>query len=679
MPPARIPANGWVAPARGPGSCLAAGKRDGALIFATCEMTAASPAHPARTSLRVASSSAVALTAAGVLALGATLSTPVAAQPAPADLILAQAPTARALPQITVTATRQESRLDEQVAHVTVIERDEIERSSGHSLAEILATQAGVQMIANGGPASSSSLFLRGTESRHVLLLVDGVRYGSATSGRPELSGIPLDQIERIEIVRGPMSSLYGSDAVGGVIQVFTRRGQPGFRPHASAVIGSKRFGSLAAGVSGGDERWDYAVTAQHHRNSGFSATNEHVPFDRYHPDNDGFRQSSIAANIGWKFLPDWQARLTLLQSGGRVETDDGVPLDDPGIDSQAKIRAQVMGFALEGKATGIWRTTLRASRSEDRYDTIRSSSEFDLGLFRTVQVQYGWENRLALPWANVVFGLERLEQSVSKPPPQYDVTERSINAAFIGFDRSRDRHHLQASARHDRNSQYGSKTTGAIGYGYDLTSHWRLGGSLGTSFVAPTFNQLYFPNFGNPDLKPEEGKQGEVFIRYARPGHEVRLARYQNRIRGYIASGQGQASNVPRSRIDGWELAWTGHHGPWAARLSADWLDPRNTVTGTQLQRRARRHATAALDRDLGDWRVGAAMRAVGDRFENAANTNRLGGFALFDLYADWRANADWSLGVRMNNLGDRRYETAYGYNQPGRELYLTARYTPR
>lgn len=620
------------------------------------------------------------------MVLGTLLGSPALAQtertertaPATVEPLLAQAPGRQVLPQVTVTGTRQQSRLDEQVAHVSIIDRDQLDRSTGRSLTEVLATQAGIQATANGGPAASSSLFIRGTESRHVLLLVDGIRYGSVTSGGPVLNGIALDQIERIEIVRGPMSSLYGSDAVGGVIQIFTRRGQPGMRPHASVTVGSKRFGGLAAGVSGGDERWDYAVTAQHQRNRGFSATNAHVPFDSFNGDDDGFRQSSIAANLGWTFLPDWQARATVIETQGRVDFDDGAPPDQPGIDSQAKIRTQVMGLSVDGRLGAAWRTTLRASRSEDRYDTVRASSDFDLGLFQTVQDQYGWENRLALPVGNVVVGLERIEQSVSKPPPQYDVDDRSINAAFIGYDLSREVHHLQASLRHDRNSRYGSKTTGALGYGLDLNANWRIGGSFGTSFVAPTFNQLYYPDFGNPDLKPEEGRQGEVFVRYVRPGHEVRLAHYQNRIRGFISSGP-RPVNVNRSRIEGWELAWTGYQGPWRMRLSADWLDPRDTESGRQLPRRAKRLATAAVDRELADWTVGAAIRAVGGRFDDRSNTIRLGGFALFDLHADWRANADWSLGARLNNLTDRRYETAWGYNQPGRELYLTARYTPR
>ena len=639
----------------------------------------ARPALPALT-LRPLPAALLSLSLGLAQSLTLTLATPMPAQAQQplADMTLAQAPSASSLPLVTVTGTRQAMRLDEQVASVSVIERDEIERFSGHTLAEILASRAGIQFTSNGGPGATTSIFLRGTESRHVLLLVDGVRYGSATSGPPSFNGLPVDQIERIEIVRGPMSSLYGSDAVGGVIQVFTRRGEAGFRPHASATLGSKRFGGVAAGFSGGDERWDYALTAQHQRNSGFSATNEHAQFGNYNADDDGFRQSSIAANLGWKFLPDWQARAVILQSNGRVDLDDGSPPDNPGVDSQAKVRTQILGLSVDGQAARQWQTTVRVSRSEDRYDTTRSSSSFNLGRFQTTQDQYTWENRLNLPWFNVVLGLERLVQSISTPPLQYDIDERSINSAFVGLERSFQGHHIQASARHDRNSQYGSQTTGTIGYGYDLSSHWRVGGSWGSSFVAPTFNQLYYPNFGNPDLQAEEGKQGEAFVRYVQPGQELRVAYYQNRIRGYIPSGP-LVSNVPRSRITGWELAWTGHFGPWSSRVSADWLDPRNLTTDAQLPRRAKRYLTAALDRNYEDWTVGAAMRAASRRYDNASNTIRLGGFALFDVYADWRVAPAWTVGARLNNLADRRYETAYGYNQPGREVYLTVRYTPR
>lgn len=596
----------------------------------------------------------------------------------PAQLAQARGSSTAALPAVVVTGTRQESRLDDQVAHVTVVEREELERATGRTLSEFLGAQAGIQSTANGGLGATSAVFIRGLESRHTLLLIDGVRYGSATAGGPILEGIPLEQIERIEIVRGPMSSLYGSDAVGGVIQVFTRRGTAGFRPFAAATIGNRRFGSLAAGVSGGEDRWDYAVSAQHLRTDGFSATNPNVPFGNYNPDDDGFRQSSLAANVGWRFLPDWQARASVFESFGRSDFDDGQPAGNPGIDSQARLRTQVLAASVEGTPRAHWRTTVRASRSEDRYDTIRAASAFSIGEFRTTQDQYTWENGLRLPLGNLLIGLERLEQSVQKPPPAYDVASRSIDAAWIGYDLTRAVHHLQASARHDRNSQYGSQNTGTVGYGYDISPAWRVGASYGTSFVAPSFNQLYFPDFGTPDLKPEEGRHRELNLRYARAGHEWRLARHESRIRGYITSGP-QPTNVPRSEIDGWELAWTGTVAGFGARASIDWLDPRNETTGKVLQRRARRTASMALDRPIGDWRVGGLVRTYDERFDDAANTRRLGGFTLIDLYADWRVAPSWTIGAKVNNLADKRYETAFGYGQQGRAMFLTARYAPR
>ncbi len=601
-----------------------------------------------------------------------------ASDPQAVQLAQARQGSGRALAPVVVTGTRQESRLDDQVAHVTVIDREELERSTGRTLPEVLGSQAGLQFSSNGGFGKLSGVFIRGLENRHTLLLIDGVRYGAATAGGPILEGIPLEQIERIEIVRGPMSSLYGSDAVGGVVQVFTRRGTSGLQPFASATLGSNRFGSLSAGVSGGEDRWDYALSAQHLRTDGFSATNASAPFGNFNPDDDGFRQTSVSANVGFRFLPQWQARVQVFESFGRSDFDDGQPTANPDIGSRAKLRTQVMSASVQGTPLSWWRTTLRAARSEDRYDTIRAASSFNLGGFRTTQDQFTWENGLKLPLGNLSIGLERLEQSVLKPPPAYDVASRSINAVWLGYDLTYAVHHLQASTRHDSNSQYGSQNTGTIGYGYDLTTAWRIGASYGTSFVAPSFNQLYFPQFGNPNLQPEEGKHRELNLRYAQAGHEVRLARYESRIRGYITAGP-LPTNIPRSQVDGWELAWTGRVAGFQARASVDWLDPRNEATGRQLPRRAKRVSTVSLDRPVGDWRFGGLMRAYGERFDDAANTTRLGGFTLFDLYADWRFSPTWSFGAKLNNLTDRRYETAFGFNQPGREFFLTARYMPK
>jgi vitamin B12 transporter len=230
--------------------------------------------------------------------------------PAPA----AWAQTAPAPETVVLTATRTPQRVDQALAQVTVIDRTRIEAASGRTLAELLASESGVQFWSNGGLGKAASVSLRGLESRHTLLLIDGVRYGSATLGTPSWENIPLDSIERIEIVRGPMSGLYGSDAVGGVIQVFTRRGQQGFNPDASAVVGSRGHGELAAGARFGTGVFDGTLRVQHLRTDGFSATHPGVPFGNHNPDDDGFEQTSINGRLGVR-LGDWRVEATLLKS----------------------------------------------------------------------------------------------------------------------------------------------------------------------------------------------------------------------------------------------------------------------------------------------------------------------------------------------------------------------------
>lgn len=587
------------------------------------------------------------------------------------------APAAGPLDAVTVTATRTPSRVSEAVAEVTVVERDEIERATGRTLAELLARQPGLQFSSNGGLGKTSGLFIRGLEPRHTLLLVDGVRLGSATVGTPSFDNLPLAAIDRIEIVRGPLSSLYGSEAVGGVVQVFTRRGQPGLQPNAFATLGSNRFAQIGGGLGFGTGALDGAVQVVHTGTRGFSATNSRAQFGNHDPDADGFRQNAGSLRLGWQLAPDWRLEGFALESDGRTDYDDG-----PGTASRARIRNGVQSLAASGKVLDGWRTRLAYGRSTDVYDTLSSASAFTpLGATRTVQTQLSWENALATPVGTLLALAERIEQEVARPMQPYAVADRSIDAFALGLAGERERHAWQAGVRRDANSQFGSQTTGSVGYGYAFAPQWRAGASYGTSFVAPSFNQLYFPGFGNPDLQPEEGRHSEVSLRWSSGAQTVRAAWVDNRIRGYIPSGPLPA-NVPRTRIDGLVASWEGRWRTVVAGASYEHLDPRNLTegpnAGRQLVRRAKDALRAQADWFLGDYAFGGTLSAFSERYEDAANTLRMGGFTTLDLRADWRYDRAWTVGLRLNNLAGKAYETAYGFNQPGREAYLTLRWSP-
>ena len=591
-----------------------------------------------------------------------------------ASAALAQTDT---LATVQVTATRTPTRIDETISEVTVIERAQIERATGRTLAELLAQQAGVQFTANGGLGTASSVYLRGLEARHTLLLIDSVRYGSATLGTPAWENLPLDAIERIEIVRGPLSSLYGSDAVGGVIQIFTRRSTPGLHANGNLTLGSKASRQVGAGLSFGQGAIDAAVQLQHTRTRGFSATNPNEPFGSFNPDDDGFRQNSLTGHLGISFGAGWRADARVLSSHGEAQYDDG-----PGADSRAALRSEVLALELGGPVTNAWRSKLRVSRSSDAYETLASASAFtDLGTTATVQQQVAWENSVITPVGTALLIAEHLRQKVSRPVTPYDVSDRSVNSLGLGLDGRAGRHTWQASLRHDRNSQFGAQTTGALGYGFDFTPSWRAAAAYGTSFVAPSFNQLYYPNFGNPDLLPEEGRQAEVSLRWAADGHELRAAYFDNRIRGYISSGPAPV-NVPKTQIDGVSLSYQAKLGAWTGAASAEHVNPRNATEGSanldkQLPRRAKDSLKLAADLDLGAWQLGGVANAFSHRFDDSANARRLAGYATLDLHADWRFAPSWALGLRLNNLANRQYETVYGYNQPGREVYATLRYS--
>ncbi len=596
---------------------------------------------------------------------------------APTECARAAATTALA-DTLVITATRTPQRVDQALAQVTVVDRGRIESASGRTLAELLASESGVQFWSNGGLGKAASVSLRGLESRHTLLLIDGVRYGSATLGTPSWENIPLDSIERIEIVRGPMSGLYGSDAVGGVIQVFTRRGQQGFNPDASAVVGSRGHGELAAGARFGAGVLDGTLRVQHLRTDGFSATNLRVPFGNHNPDDDGFEQTSLNGRLGLR-LGDWRLEATLLKSKADNQYDDG-----PGADSRAELRTEVVSTQITGPVTGTWRTSVMVARSRDELDTLASASAFTtLGTIGTTQQQLSWLNQIATPMGTALVLAERVEQQVERPGAPFAVGERSITGMTVGLNGESGDHGWQVNLRRDRNSQFGQSTNGALSYGFLLARGLRATASVASTFVQPSFNQLYFPGFGNPNLLPEEGRHREVGLVWRNGPVTSRVVYFDNRIRGYISSGP-LPTNIPRVKVDGLSASVDAALGAWTLAGSVDSLNPVNATEGTAnfgriLPRRVQDSGRLALDWRGGTLRLGGTLQAHGERFDNASNSTRLGGYATLDLRAEWALARDWALAAKLNNALGKRYETVLGYNQPGREAYLTLRWTPR
>jgi vitamin B12 transporter len=582
---------------------------------------------------------------------------------------------APALPETVVTATRSPTRIDELVSDTVVIERAQIEQLANRTLPDILARLAGVQVSATGGLGKQSSVYIRGAEARHTILLIDGVRYGSATLGTPIWDNIPVELIDRIEVVKGPASALYGSDGVGGVVQIFTRKGNPGdpaFSPRATATLGSDSYRQITGGFSGASGPLTYSLDVQRTTEDSVSATNSKVPFGLFNPDRDPFSQSAANLSLGYRINPDWKIDGGMLYADGLNHYDDG-----PDRDTRGTVRTQTTYIGASGKVMTDWTTQLRYSRSKD-YTRAIVADPFNLpGLFETTENQYLWQNDIATPIGTVIAGLERRDQDVNSDT-RYTVTDRAIDSAFVGLNGNAGPHSWQLNARHDSNSQFGDNNNWFAGYAYRITPNWRVNISQGTSFVAPSFNQLYFPDFGNPALQPEEGKNTDVGITWTQGAHTVKLVGYDNKIDGFITN-ETLPQNVPRARIQGGTLSYDGQFDSLGLHASYDSLDPHNEVTGKQLARRAQEQATFGVDYTTGAWKVGGSALYVGSRYDDTANTRLLTSYTTVDLYAEYRFAKDWSLQGRVANVGDVEYETAFGYNQPGRAFYLTLRWQPK
>lgn len=584
----------------------------------------------------------------------------------------AQTQTTPQLRETVVTASRTAQRADELVSDVVVIDRAEIEKSVGRTLPEILARAPGVQFNSNGGLGKNSSINIRGTESRHTILLIDGVRYGSATTGAPTWDNIPVDMIERIEILKGPASALYGSEAVGGVVQIFLRKGVKGFKPYASVTVGSEKYRQFSTGFAGGTDEVLYTLGLQKTREAGFSATNPKVPFGSFNPDRDGFDQESVNASVAYQLNKDWKLDAGLLYADNVNHLDDGLNLDTHYANRTSVVRTGVEGRILPG-----WKTQLRYSQSVDSSKAIVANPFNFPSLFKTTQNQWTWQNDIDTPVGVALVGVEHLTQKVDSTT-LYTVNERNVSSYFAGLNGNAGRHSWQFNLRHDDNSQFGGSNTGFAGYGFSVTPAWRVNASYGTSFVAPSFNQLYYPGYSDAGLQPEKGRNTDIGITWSEAGHTVKLVHFDNKIRGFI-TGTTLPTNVPRARIDGWTLAYDGAVGALTLRASVDVLDPRNERTGKRLQRRSASQGRLGADYATGNWTYGGSILRTGDSFDDAANLIRVDGYTTADLFADFAVNKDWSLQAKLNNVTNRQYETLLGYNQPGRGVFVTLRYQPK
>ena len=606
------------------------------------------------------------------------------------SLAFADEQRAKDLDNVVVTATRTPITVDDALAAVEVIDRRDIERSAARSLPELLRGRAGITLVNQGGPGKVSSLFLRGTESDHGLILVDGIRIGSATAGMAALQDIPLEQIERIEIVRGPRSSLYGADAIGGVIQVFTRRGagSEGVRGRGRIAVGSNDLREASAGVDLRGIRGGIGIDVAHQQTDGINAcTGTYDPITwagagcfivpGTHLDRDGYRNDSATLRADFAPSDDWRFEGRAMRAEGHNDYD-GDYADNSGIVQQ------VVGGSVRWSPSETVRIKLTAGRNTDdsdnyigssftnRYTSVRDSAslqgDFSIAAGHTLTAGFDWlrdRANVADPWAP--FAPER--------------GNRAVFAQYVGKFARQD---LQLSLRRDDNDQFGGHTTGGIAWGIGFGGGWRLTASHASAFKTPSFNELYYPGFSNPNLKPESSRSSELSLARRGNGWQVQANAFETRVEDLIAyDGTVFApNNIDEARIRGVELTGDMLLGEWNLRGQLSWLRARDASggfnDGKRLARRPNRSARLDLDREFGAWGVGLSGIAEAARWDDAANTLRVGGYGTLDGRVSWRFAPAFTLQANVVNLFDKHYETSDWYQQPGREFVLSLRWQP-
>lgn len=585
------------------------------------------------------------------------------------------------LPTINVVASLVEQNNADTLAAVTVIDRAEIERKQFNSLQDLLRTIPSVSCTNYGGQGKTTGISIRGTNANAVLVLVDGQKVGSATLGQTAFEHLPIAQIERVEVVRGPRSSLYGSEAVGGVIKIYTRQGSTdGIKPFASVSYGSHETYEANAGVNVRTDNSWATLSLAGLKTQGINASTLTEAADL---DKDGYENASVSLRAGHQFSDRLEISANVLHVNGKNEFDNqddwgyGAYTDTQNVHS--KIEQSVYGINTKFKPIDAWTTELKLGRSEDKAETFDAyPSEIN-----TERDTAAWLNTVNLTdkhtvLAGVDYQLDKVTGSNT-----YVKDERDNIGYFAQYLGSFAQLDVQAALRLDDNEQFGNQTTGNASLGYHLTNDILAYVSYGTAFRAPTFNDLYYPSSGNPDLEPEESKNIEVGFKGQNQYVNWELSAFDNKIDDLIAwapnaSGQWLPDNVQKARIRGVELVLGQSYDAISWNFNYTYQEPENRSEGAkakQLVYRPEQLMNLDVDYKIDQWTIGGAIRAESSR-PTGDFSPELAGYALFDTRVTYQATPEFSIQAKLANVFDVEHKTYNGYNQDGQTAWLTLRY---
>jgi vitamin B12 transporter len=580
--------------------------------------------------------------------------------------LTAQAEEAKTLDAIQVTGNRSKLNLDDTLASVTIITRSDIEQSQAPDVFTLLSQQAGIDITRSGGGGALNSIFLRGSNSNHTLILIDGVRINSSTQGSFDVSVLPVSMIDRIEIVRGPRTAFWGSDAIGGVIQFFTRRPSDFIELRA----GSYGYASLDAGLGFGDNTNNFGIDLGYGRENGFSATNA-AAFG-FNPDNDGFENRHLKLNGKIRISEQTLSGFATF-TRAEIEFDQGITDQD---NTQA-------GLNLSGLLTQRWQHELSLSYYDEQLDTPAFTSEFStrrFGLDWVNTLELNAQNRLNI---GVNWSREKgFSSDATNGGTQFDQA-RDNAGLFAAWRGDFERNQFDLSLRYDDNEQFGSNTSTQAAWGFKFNDIAKLRASWGEGFRAPNFNELYYPGFfglfqGNPNLNPERSENIELGLNIAiSENQSLALSAYRNKIENLIAFQGGStfsAVNIGRARLEGIEAEYRFNLETFSLYANASWQDTRDAGTDAKLLRRADRKFNISVQFKI------SPQLSWGLDFQAASQRPDFGspaaGYGRLDARISYRFADAWTLEARLENLADKDYALIPGFNTPGRSGLITLRW---
>lgn len=582
----------------------------------------------------------------------------------------AQTTTVATLGETVITATRSEKPIGDVLADVTIIDQDAIARAGVSGFADLLVRVPGIELTRNGGLGNQTNLFLRGGESRHFAVLVDGVRMDTQnTSGGANWATLPLSQIERIEIVRGPTSAVYGSDAMAGVVQIFTRRGEDGFHPSVELGMGTYNTQKLDVSATGAAESWDYAFALSGGQSDGYNIRT----VTGQNPDTDGYLSNSASLHLGLKVNSDHRLELNALQSRMDAQYDKGLTKDYRVVNTNS---TQSVQWSSQWSPAYSSRVSISQGIDQSAYNLEPTSNN------RTLSDSALWFNEYKWGSQALSLALEQRNDSFELSDTMRIDKRKAQTGAALGYSGNFGAHSLQVSARHDVDSEFGPVTTASTGYGYALSSTWRVFASTGTAFRTPTLYQR-FSKYGVSTLAPESARNWDLGLNYADGPNRFGVVLYRNQVSNLLTfqsagtstcpiPANGCYANTGSALFQGMTVSAQRRLASATVWGSLDLQDPRDGQTGKLLKRRSTHHATLGFLTPWNTWQLGSDLQLSALRYDDDANTTVLPGYALLNLYAERPLARDWKLLLRVDNATDAQYQTVSGYATAGRSLYL-------